>query len=337
MRNWLTFFMTLLVGSSLSNVEAFSNTQVNFEAGYRQDNIRWATKVPGDDPTIETSTKFENLDIFQIGVNAKTTCGLVYLRASADWGWILNGDLKQSASLNQDIPVLFSSLSSSDIFFDQSDGLSIDLDAHTSNVIDDKFVFDFDVAIGYPFYMCNCCVTLSPVIGYAFNEQNVQVEGNSGLGFELVSAIPPAPDFIVPEFSDRCCNETFISRWYGPFVGVDFNWVCCDNWDIYAQVEYHWAHFKGKRHARTGIDFFDNSFRSNNADGWKAKIGANYDFCNCWTFGFNLSFIDLKASRHHHFDDASDLSEVLSSSDDHYSTHNKWRSYAFNLTLGRSF
>lgn len=342
MRNWLTFFMTLMVGSSLSYVEAFSNTQVNFEAGYRRDNIRWSTKVPGDDPRVETSTRFEDLDIFQIALNAKTTCGLVYLRANADWGWIVNGDFRETNSVRQNVAFATSSstvATSSSFFGNSSEGVSIQQDAHTSNVIDEKFVVDFDVALGYPFYLCNCTLTLSPVVGYAFSEQNIQLEGSSAIDFTFNSAATDFSDMVVPTFDDRCCNETFISRWYGPFVGVDFNWVVCDNWDLYAMVEYHWAHFKGKRHARSGFDFFDGSRRATNADGWRVKVGANYDFCNCWTFGFSASFIDLVASRHHHFnrDEIFDSSFFSSSGDDRYESHNKWRSYSFNLTLGRAF
>jgi hypothetical protein len=89
--------MTLLVGcGSYAN----ANTgQVTFEAGYRRDNINWRHRFPSDDPIVSSNTRFQDLDIFQIGVHARTTIGCnFYVRANAYWGWILDGEFDRSVS-----------------------------------------------------------------------------------------------------------------------------------------------------------------------------------------------------------------------------------------------
>ena len=74
MRKWITFLMTLLVGSGVSYANAGMG-QVEFEAGYRHDNISWRHRVPSCDPFIKESTRFHDLDIFQIGLSGRTTLG----------------------------------------------------------------------------------------------------------------------------------------------------------------------------------------------------------------------------------------------------------------------
>ena len=106
MRKWITLLMTLLVGC-----RSYANAnlgQVSFEAGYRRDNIGWRQRFPSDDPVFSSSTRFQDLDIFQIGVRARTTLGYnLYLRANAYWGWILDGDYKRSLDIDSEPEQLF--------------------------------------------------------------------------------------------------------------------------------------------------------------------------------------------------------------------------------------
>lgn len=329
MRKLRTFLMTLLFGASISYANA-EYSQVNFEAGYRRDNIKWGIDFPDDSsPFFETSSRFKDMDIFQIGVNAKTTIGCnFYARGSANWGWILNGDFEESVKFANDFTD----------FTDFSGIDTLEFSRTVDNIIDDRYVIDFNVAIGYPFYFCDCMARISPVIGYAYDEQNVCLDRDNFNDFSITDGL------IFPVSGSDCCCDKFISRWYGPFLGVDFDYNLCDCWSLYAQVEYHFARFKGKRHTHGDFSFahhFDRTSR--HAHGWLVKVGALYDFYNCWTAGFNVSWTDFHTSRHHNLDDSSffsDFSEVFSASEccnDEFKGKHSWRSFAFNVTVGYQF
>lgn len=322
MRKWITLLMTLLVGCG-SYANANTAGHVDFEAGYRRDNIDWRHRFPSNDPIASSSTKFKDLDIFQIGVNARATLGCnFYVRGNAYWGWILDGDYDRTVN----------AYFSPDYLFDD-DNFRFGFHNNRCSTIDDKYVFGIGAAIGYPFYFCDCTMILAPVIGYAFDEQNIEID-DRGFDFDNYFFDVDSNDF-------RCCEQHFASRWYGPFVGLDFEWRPCNAcFDLWAEVEYHWGSFRGKRsQCDEGFDFFDDkNRRSHEATGWVFAAGLDYDLCNCWTVGLSVKFQDWHACRHHRIcNDDFDSYFFGSFCDNRVRTNHKWRSYAINLTFGREF
>jgi opacity protein-like surface antigen len=324
MRKWITLLMTLLVGCvSYAN----ANTgQVTLEAGYRRDTINWRHRFPSDDPFVSSSLRFKDLDIFQIGVHGRSTLGYnFYVRGCAYWGWILDGDYERSVN------AYFSPIDTSYI----DSGFKFGFSDQRRSTIDDKYVFGVGGAIGYPFYFCDCTVILAPVIGYAVDEQNIRVD-DRGFDFGGESGI------FATSQKDSCCRHTFISRWYGPFVGLDFDyrpWNSC--FDVWAEVEYHWGNFRGKRSNfdGDGFNFFDDRNRqSHEATAWAFAAGIDYDLCNCWTIGLSVKVQDWRATRHHRFRGSLGDDECFYFEEDsRIRTNHKWRTYAINLTFGRDF
>lgn len=326
MRKWITLLMTLLVGcGSYANANM---GQVSFEAGYRRDTIDWRTRFPSDDPFLRTSTRFKDLDIFQIGVHGRSTLGCnFYVRGSAYWGWILDGDFRRHAEVDFSPGSIFSG--PGDFEFGFSDRFR--------STIDDQYVFGIGAAVGYPFYFCDCTLVLAPVIGYSFDEQNVRVD-------DRIFAFDGFDSYGFGSGGSECCRHTFISRWYGPFVGVDFDWRPCNScFNVWAELEYHWGSFRGKtnnlNYDESGFFGFDRRNRhSNDAQAWVFAAGFDYDLCNCWTIGLSVKFQDWSANRHHRRCLDSDFSYDFGSFCDHrFRDNNKWRSYAINLTFGRDF
>jgi opacity protein-like surface antigen len=322
MRKWITLLMTCLVAGSVSYANA-NLGQVDVEAGYRRDNISWKLRFPSNDPFLRTTHKFEDLDIFQIGINGRTTLGgNFYARANAYWGWILDGDYKRR------IATAFSD--------DYNDGFEVGFSDRNRTTVDDKYVYGISAAIGYPFYFCDCTTVIAPVIGYAFDEQSVQFDHE---GFDF------GDDYYSFNNNNRCCRQTFNSKWYGPFVGVDFNYrPYGDCWNFFADLEYHWGSFKGRRSGGDGFDFYDRgNRRSDDARGWVFAAGAEYDLSNCWTIGLSVKFQDWSATRHKRVcDNYGDDYLFGCYNDDGYCadrqrTNHKWHSYAINVTVGREF
>jgi hypothetical protein len=332
MRKWITLLMTLLVGASVSSANATG--QVSFEAGYRHDNIRWKQEIPSDHPVIKEETKFKDRDIFQFGLHGRSTVGCnFYVRGSAYWGWILDGDFDRS----------FETAFNHNYFFDfapERFGHGA-LDNRRDNVIDDKYVYGLNAAIGYPFYFCDCTFILAPVVGYAFDEQNINLDDRN-VEVDLYR------DVLFGVDGNNCCERKWINKWWGPFVGIDFNYRPYNEcWNLYAEFEYHWAHFNGKRNVDSprGDYFFETSnlntkskFHSHDATGLVVSVGADYDLCNCWTLGLSFKWQDWTARRHKKEDCNRFVDYFFSEHCNHRLKQTfKWQSYAVNLTIGREF
>lgn len=326
MRKWITLLMTCLVAGSVSYANA-NVGQVDFEAGYRRDNISWKLRFPSHNPLLSTSHKFKDLDIFQIGLNGRTTLGCnFYLRANAYWGWILDGEFEKHVGTS--------------ISDDYYSGFGFGFRDRARTTIDDQYVYGVGAAIGYPFYFCDCSTIIAPVIGYALDQQNIKLDNaefsNSFRRFDYCD--------YYSESDDGCCAQSFHNKWYGPFVGVDFNYQPCNAcWNVYADLEYHWGNFTGHRSGHDFFDHFDRKHRSSHdATGWVFAGGADYALCDCWTLGFSVKFQDWSASRHHRSGNYSDESGWFGyDSDrccnDRKKTNHKWHSYAINLTVGHDF
>lgn len=188
-------------------------------------------------------------------------------------------------------------------------------EAGRSSSFDDKYTYDANIGIGYAFWFCDCTAFLAPVIGYAVDVQNVNVEqatfGGSG-----------------------CCTNKFFSRWYGPFVGADFEYrPNQDCWNLYATLEYHWGTFKGKRNNGNDTSFFGNNTHSD-MTGWVFEVGAEYDFSCDWTVGLDLTFKEFTASRKRRFQ--GDFGSASFGSG-RVKNNESWNSYAVSLTFGRQF
>jgi opacity protein-like surface antigen len=328
MRKWITLLMTLLVGcGSYANANM---GQVTLEAGYRRDTIDWKHRFPSNDPFVSSTQRFKDLDIFQIGVHGRSTLGCnFYVRGCAYWGWILDGDFERSFN------TYFSPYDS--YYFDENFKFGFSDERYST--IDDQYVFGIGAAIGYPFYFCDCTMVLAPVIGYAFDEQNVRVD-DPGFNF----GNEDSSDFLFACGGRRhhCCRQTFISRWYGPFVGVDFDWRPWNScFNVWSELEYHWGDFRGKRSEFDDYFFDDHNRTSHEATAWVFAAGFDYDLCNNWTIGLSVKYQDWSASRHHRYRGSfgydSYGEDFIKSNDDRIRDNHKWRSYAINLTFGRDF
>lgn len=315
--------MTFLVGS-VSYANAYVNdSNIIFEAGYRHDDISWKAQVPAHDPLFGTSSKLKDINIFQIGLKGRTTLSCnFYGRASFSVGWVLDGDQEDRFELFASPLATISSAEIDDIAITR----------RSRNIVDGRFVLDADIAIGYPFYLCDCTMYVAPVVGYAFNEQNFRFDRDDNFSLTSVSG------FLLPVGNSGCCSEQFVSRWYGPFIGADFVYhPCGECWGLFAQLEYHWAQYNTKRH--TDDDFSDFGrfhHKIRDGHGWVFAAGADYEFCNAWTVGLDFKVQEYRASKRHHHDDSGFFSEDFSG-DSHLRSRIHWHSFAINLTLGRDF
>lgn len=325
MGKWISLLMTALVGvSTYSNA---STGEVNFDIGYRNDRLEWKHSFPSSDPIVSTKQEFKDIDILQIGVDGRTTLGCnLYLRGGAYFGWVLDGTFKEKNSIYGSYGCGFSD--------------------HSKHLVDDQYVYGINVAVGYPFYFCDCTLTLSPVVGYSVDNQNFSFDGSSeedsSYGSSSVVTADEASSCNLLRNGD-CCNHKFNNRWYGPFVGFDLLYrPYGDCWSFWGEFEYHFGSFRGRRDHTEAFSFFGKQNRnSNNVHGYVIYVGTDYDVSECWTLGLSFKYQDFRTSRGHSHDASSYNSEFGSGSygycGSHIKTKHDWRSYTINVTAGYLF
>lgn len=325
MRNWLTLLAAIFASSAISINAMEPTSYLEFDAAYRHDSASWKFIIPSPDPLLENRLHFKDINIFQIGLQGKTefdcNCCNLFVRAEADYGWILDGDVEESF-------VVFGAENTPPSPTDQR--------LEVQDILDGKYVADLSIGIGFPCYFCDCSFSLAPVIGYSYHTQHYKVDIHDRTFFQTTSA----GTFITQE--EDCCTNTFVNSWYGPFFGIDISYTPGDCLSLYGQFEYHLNHFTGKRSSNINVDPIDDYHNSTKkAHGAIVRLGLNYMFCDCWYAGLNATYMDFRSHKSHHVGnelaEAGFFPNIDNCCDKHIRDQVKLHSLAVGVAVGHTF
>lgn len=259
-------FVTLMA-SLLSYSAAFAfwpeaaESSFSIGVGYRQDKLEWETKAdtPLNDHTAKLSSElsWKDLNIWQIQAKGRyVNCDNIYFRGYANYGWIVDGKVT-----DKDF-----------IAFDDEGSCEEFEVARSKADSDHGHVYDVSLGLGYQFRMCDDTVALTPVVGYSWHGQHLRLEHGK-------QCIPT-------EESISDLHSGYKTRWYGPWLGLDFDYRFCYDWTFFASYEYHWASYRGRGDWNLREDILgDFHHRSRRAYGNTVTVGINWELCDCWTVG----------------------------------------------------
>lgn len=317
----------LLLTTAMTFVaQAEADTTVQFGIGYRTDDIN--TKFRLDERVrLNSFSKlhFKDLEIFTIQAKAKSACGdCSYFRAEAQYGWILDGDVRESDQFAVPSTTPFSRNTQICVFR-----------PILHNDVKGRYVWDLNFAIGYPLQQCWCeGLQLVPTLGFAYDTQRIRFKNHDTIS----NAVANTLGFDCDESSSGCSSSSttsssssssrssscfkgghnnFRTTWWGPFIGLDFAYNHCDCWNLYGELELHWMRVRNERNTHLCFKHVDHHRRSRSGWGYDIRIGSIYYFrCN-WFFDGHISY-----KRYH--------------SHQHQDT-NTWSSWTFGLDLGYAF
>jgi hypothetical protein len=313
MRKYFVTFMASLL--SCSAAFAFwpeaADSSFDLGVGYRRDKFSWTTQgnaTVANVPTRLTSKlQWRDLKIWQIDANVKyLTCDNIYFRAGFDYGWITHGKVTE-----KDFADVLSGPCCEDSYSRYSNGsgyYSVGSNAvefaDLTAKADRGHVYDATIAIGYQFKMCDDGLALSPVVGYSWDGQHLELGGDGSSDYSpcYSPSYSPCNDDSYTCYDDYSYSRSVVSggsscssgsrtkyntRWNGPFLGVDLDYKFGCDWSLFATYEFHWARFHAKAHwgdNRANSDLLDGfNHRAKSAQGQVASVGIKYDFCECWT------------------------------------------------------
>ncbi len=232
--------------------------EIGLSAGYREDEFDWniAGNSNGNNPNVLSELTWDDLQIFQIGVRAKTVIGRgFYLRGKFDYGWILDGDNQDSDFAGDDRTLEWS---------------------RSNNNADDDDVLDASLGIGYQFRLAKDKCRVTPLVGYSYHEQNLRLTD----GVQTVSEPGLAPPGVTPPplgpFAGL--DSKYEAEWKGPWVGLDVSVRPTEKLTMTATFEYHWADYeaKAKWNLRTDLDQPKSFTHDADGEGVVASLGLAY-------------------------------------------------------------
>jgi hypothetical protein len=247
----------------------FKETRVDLGYTYRQDTVTYDFADPEVLPVdISEEIKLKDVGINMIsGAFTVLTCDDLLFRVSGDYGWVNNSGTGTRKDFNSQ------TLASGPI------------DEWEFNV-NDNFVWDVSIALGYDMTFCCDQFHVVPMVGYSWHKQKYR-----GSDWERETHLGVA----VPEVEIAGYSETYENKWNGFWVGLDLAYVFCCDWTLFAGFEYHKSCFSGSYSFPTTTTFSDGAATSSptgstaanydlNGCGhmWNVHGGINYSFCCNW-------------------------------------------------------
>lgn len=228
---------------------------IAFDAGYRQDHLIWSQEGVGGSPNVAREQSWKHMRSFVLsGSFNYRFYDHLFLEGNGDYGRLFHGRMHDSS---------FSG--------DNESGELTSTYFHAKR----GHVFDYSGACGYEWSVIEGEWLLSPIAGYSQHVQHFK-----GSHAEMV--VGPTPGDL-PN-----AKENYHTRWSGPWVGLNVKGFTFCNLRLYAEAQYHWAHFKAQ-----GTDIsntlVETTYKQHarRAYGIIGKAGAFYVWDPCWTFGFH--------------------------------------------------
>lgn len=261
--------------------------------GYRQDSIVWKMKTPESIKNSSSShLHFKDLEIVLIGAKFQgLISGLCYTRASFDYGWILDGSLREELTLRAQQKFEH---------FHKNGHLKEGRFNRAVARNDEKgksYVWDFDLAFGTPFY-CGCeGFQVAPTVGFAYDRLQLHIRNKERIFSKTDSPFPQI--YCGKEIHDRTNSSSkYRFSWWSPWVGFDV-FYAADCWSLFGEFELRFGRVERMRSSSIGNENFDHYKRTKWFWGTITRLGANYTFCDNWYLEASVSYSQSSSQEQH--------------------------------------
>jgi len=285
--------------------EILKKIHIDTRSGYRKGSLNWNIAAPNNSPNILSELSYEDLEIYEAGVNAKAVINKFYSRASINFGRIIDGTGIDSDYRESDRNALFS----------QSE----------SKVSDE--INDICIGLGYQMDFFRKKLLIAPLAGLSYHSQKVRQKG----GIQTIAAEGdrPAQGRLLSGL-----NSIYEAKWRTMFVGVDMDFEIMNNLFLLSSVEYHKASYEATADWNLRTDFAHPVSFMHNAigQGTSLSISVNRIFAKRWLIGLMYGWQDWSTEPGNDTlfwagggTSKSQLNEV------------NWKSQSVNLSIGYNF
>lgn len=240
-----------------------STFNIDLGGGYRQDKFKWSIAGPNNVPNVLSEIEWRKLRIAQFGGMAKyVSCRNYAVRIDASYGRIFHGKMIDSDYFGNDKTDLFSL---------------------SENNAGKGHVYDLSGAVGYRVTSTCHRFVATPLIGYSQFAQYLHVYDGNQI-FDAING-----------FCGRFegLNSTYNTRWYGPWLGIDFEAQVERCAYLYGGFQWHMLTYRGKGRWNLRRDigpFFHKAY----GYGFLANLGGKWEIWNSWSIGVEGSYRNFR-------------------------------------------
>jgi hypothetical protein len=233
----------------------YSLWQWSFKAGYRHDELDWSFALPTIN--IRSELIWRDLESIQFEFGLERRLWRYFrLKGYLGYAFLFDGENQDSDYNGNDRTEEFS---------------------RSNNSTQDGDLWDISIGLAYDFPLLANRITLSPVIGFSYHDQNLQITR----GVQTIPPLGPFPGL----------NSSYDPTWYGPWIGADFQYNSYGKaapkpgYEAFFGIEYHFANFEAKADWNLRADLAHPvSFRQDaDGSGWVLTGGINYLFNKRWS------------------------------------------------------
>lgn len=250
------------------------------ETGYRRDDLDWSiagrlfNRSQGIDVNVNVLSEltWRDLDIFQVGFSNETLFADHYFfRFSFSHGTIYDGKNQDSDYKGNDRTEEWS---------------------RSNNSADEGEVRDMSVATGYRLEFLRKKISLTPLLGYSYHQQNLVMTD----GFQTVSEPDPALELFPPDVGPFVgLNSSYDARWRGPWLGVDARYALLLSRPSLTMtfglgLEYHWVDYSASANWNLRTDLAHPESFEHEAAGTGVVVAAKWRCQFPFDLGLNLHF-----------------------------------------------
>lgn len=222
--------------------------------GFRQDKFKWSIAGPDDFPNTLSELQWRNLRIAQFGVNGSyTSCRNYVVRIDANYGRIYHGKWIDADYLGDDKTEIFS--------------LAVGKGGR-------GHVYDLSGAVGYRVISTCRRFTATPLIGYSQFAQYLHMYSGNQIFDAFNFSYGPFPGL----------NSTYTTRWFGPWLGMDFNARVERCAFLFGSVQWHMLTYRGHGNWNLRDDLGPFEHRAYGY-GYLGTLGTNWEIWNNWSIG----------------------------------------------------
>lgn len=252
---------------------------VNLEAngGFRRDKFRWSIAGPMLDdsssdeeifePPVLSELQWKDLRIIQFGGSASyVSCTNYALKISGDYGHIYHG-----RNIDTD--------------FDENENVFL----RSENDAGKGCVYDVEGAVGYRVTSTGGRFIGVPLIGYSYHGQQLHMfEGDL-----VINRFPP-PFNGTGRFDGL--NSTYKTRWFGPWIGLDFVTRVEKCAYVFGGFEWHLVSYRATGNWNLREDISEFHHRAHGF-GYVVTAGGNWEIWKNWSIGVKANFRNFR-TRH---------------------------------------
>lgn len=278
------------LGASVPIFEEPPPLNIYLDGGFREDWLKFHIGGDQKHPKNFSKVEWRDLKIAQIAGSINySTCHHYYMRASADYGRILNG----SATVENEwivAPQPVTDLSSTN----RQHHLQPLQPAHhqhhqhhrhefskQSADADRGYVCDFSGGLGWKVISSAGRGWIAGLIGYSYERQSLKLNHFEQKRDTLNQIDPGAL---------RGVKGNYKTRWTGPFVGIDFvGRVECDVY-VFGSAEWHVCDFRGEGVWSRGPAYHAKFHHHARGYGAVGTLGFDWQPCDHWGFGLIANY-----------------------------------------------